>query len=505
MPESLMGLAAVPVDDQVWILGGLSRDQGGREGGGTLTNSVYVFDPRSDTWEARPPMPQPRAFCATLSVERDIWIVGGVTQLTPPKCTSCIDFFRVSQGKWPPRELSSTTVEFQDDAPDAGKYVHHEPLPRNMDPNLGIVLHMDDSFLKTKSVLGLRATPDVLSAGLRSLQQSRQPCDPGCPVILTLGGLDPKNPLSSGSAVLRYHPFKDRWTLVNTMPEPRNYHAVAHLDRTLFVTGGYSTLIRKNGEMVATKTTFTMNVETGGWERLPDMLMHRACHASVATGGKVFVFGGRGRHGRLIATAEEYDISKNRWRPLTSMPEPRMGMAVVAKDGFVLLMGGMSEGENSVVSDVLRYSPQQNSWMAGDCLRHPRAYASAAVIDDCIWLCGGCVNADPKDGHPVSVNTVDVSRNGSGWRKACKLTVARHSAAAAAIGSCIYVLGGINSQEWGVLSRNVLIVTDRKAMLSPSSMPEPVAGHAAVTVSPPTSRYPSSSTKWSDAVFEKLA
>lgn len=40
-----------------------------------------------------------------------------------------------------------------------------------------------------------------------------------------------------GSTVLKYHPLKDWWTLVNVMAEPRSYHAVAHNNDTIVVTG----------------------------------------------------------------------------------------------------------------------------------------------------------------------------------------------------------------------------------------------------------------------------
>ncbi|XP_077502462.1 alpha-scruin-like [Amblyomma americanum] len=82
-----------------------------------------------------------------------------------------------------------------------------------------------------KSALGLRVEPEWQSAGLRELQWTRQPCDLHFPVILLVGGLDPRNPLGSGSAVLKYHPFKDRWMLVGAMPEPRNYHAAVYVNR----------------------------------------------------------------------------------------------------------------------------------------------------------------------------------------------------------------------------------------------------------------------------------
>ncbi|CAN7991349.1 unnamed protein product [Ixodes hexagonus] len=262
--------------------------------------------------------------------------------------------------KWPPSARSSTTIESKSGGCIGDiRYLHYEPLPPDMDPNLGMLINMDNSFLKTKTLLGLRMTPENLSAGIRLLRLARQPCDPCLPVILLFGGLDPRNPLDTGSAVLQYHPFKDRWMLVNVMPEQRSYHAAACINDTVFVTGGYSAFLRKSGEMVATKTTFAMNTETGAWERFPDMIFPRACHASIAAAGRVFVFGGRGHDGRLMSSTEEYNFRTHKWEPRSTMPESRMGMAIAVKNDLIWLMGGMSDrGRKPVVSDVFTYSPK---------------------------------------------------------------------------------------------------------------------------------------------------
>ncbi|KAH7978699.1 hypothetical protein HPB49_006396 [Dermacentor silvarum] len=416
------------------------------------------------------------------------------------------DLAPVQIEKWPPNKPSTTTLNAYCGTGEPGerKYAHYTALRADMDPNLGMLPYMDSSFLKTKSALGLRMTPEWMSARLRMLEQTQQPCDPRFPVILVVGGLDPRNPMGSGSAVLKYHPFKDQWTLVNAMPEPRNYHAAAYVNDVIIVTGGYSTLNRKSGEMVATKTTFIMSTETGNWQRLPDMWDERACHASIATEGSVIVFGGRGHHGRLLSSVEEYDLKKNEWKQLNSMPEPRMGMAAVVKNKCIWLLGGMSERPNGpAVSEVLLYSLQHDSWTQGIPLRLPRAFSSATLINGNIWLCGGCRTANEEE-HPVSMNSIDVCSKHSEWKKTCKLAVARHSASIATIGSCIFIMGGINSQEWGVLSKNTLIVTDRNAILSPSPMPQEVAGHTAVTVLPSASRHPIPSIKWSNTIFERL-
>ncbi|KAH6944208.1 hypothetical protein HPB50_002275 [Hyalomma asiaticum] len=98
MPKGLMGMAAVTVDNSIWIFGGVSRDSGGS----SIEDATYVFDPRTDTWTTRSPMAMKRAFCSAVSVQRDIWLVGGIVNLRPLECTDRIDVLRVEHDSWEP-------------------------------------------------------------------------------------------------------------------------------------------------------------------------------------------------------------------------------------------------------------------------------------------------------------------------------------------------------------------------------------------------------------------
>nr|XP_037284051.1 alpha-scruin-like [Rhipicephalus microplus] len=198
MPKALMGMAVVTVDNSIWIFGGLTR---GSEGS-SIEDGTYVFDPRmnaplrsaeiyssrTDQWTLFHPMPKALMGMAVVTVDNSIWIFGGLT--------------RGSEG---------SSIE-------DGTYV--------FDPRMNALS------------LGLRITPKLMSSGFPQLKQMQQPGDPRFPLILVIGGLDPRNPLDSGTTVLKYHPLiEDRWTLVNLMPELRSYHGAAHINDTIFVAG----------------------------------------------------------------------------------------------------------------------------------------------------------------------------------------------------------------------------------------------------------------------------
>ncbi|KAH7978700.1 hypothetical protein HPB49_006397 [Dermacentor silvarum] len=96
MPVGLMGMAAVTLDNRIWILGGVTRDYNGSN----LQDSTYIFDPQTDTWVTHSPMPKKRAFCSAVPLQRDIWLVGGILGIRPLVCTDRIDVLRVAQGRW---------------------------------------------------------------------------------------------------------------------------------------------------------------------------------------------------------------------------------------------------------------------------------------------------------------------------------------------------------------------------------------------------------------------
>jgi hypothetical protein len=81
--------------------------------------------------------------------------------------------------------------------------------------------------------------------------------------------------------------------------------------------------------------------------------------------GRVLIAGGAGAaalpysNTYTSASAELYDPPTETWSPLSPMPEPRAGgVAVVLKDGSVLLAGGYSErppGESIVLTSAIRF------------------------------------------------------------------------------------------------------------------------------------------------------
>ncbi|XP_064478409.1 alpha-scruin-like [Ornithodoros turicata] len=380
--------------------------------------------------------------------------------------------------------------------PSLPRFYHYVAVAPTNDPHHGISPRVDSNYKHTKEVLGLRDTTG-LPAFAKYLRRVKRIRDETLPVILTFGGVDPRDPLNYaiGRVVLHYHILKNRWDLCGMMPEPRSYHAVVLLNDVVYVTGGFDPETRKCGEVVASKATFAYNLEDMEWSRKADMGSARAAHSMVTCLGKLFVFGGRGRLGRALQSCEEYDPTSDAWKDGGTLPEPRTATGCCVLNDKIWLIGGMATETGELYRAVDRvdiYDPKGHSWSAGPTLRKPRAFPSVAVIGSTIWLLGGCYdNSEP--GLPlVSLRDVDSLEDDCWVHKGCTVH-SRHAAAVAVADTNIYVVGGTSSVLNGPLKRPEVYLQLDDSYGFPAEYPEAMTGIAAVSVPPKTTTFRSSS------------
>lgn len=408
--------------------------------------------------------------------------------------------------QWPPGRLSLDSDTFLGvgelklrtplSRPSLPRFYHYVPVEPMNDPHHGITVRVDDDFKKTKEVLGLRDAVG-LPPFARKLRRVKKIQDETIPIILTFGGLDPRDPLNyaNGRVVLHYHVLKDRWDLCGMMPEPRSYHTAALIGNTVYITGGFDPESRKCGELVACKTTYAYDIDSMEWSRKSDMNTARASHGAACCGDRLFVFGGRGRLGRAVAATEVYDPASDTWTEGTPLDIPRMAMGCATVGDVIYVAGGLTPDTGELYRAVDRvdiYDPKSNSWSAGPPLPKPRAFPSAASLSEQLWLLGGCYdNSEP--GLPlVSLRDVDVLES-SGWVHVGCTVHSRHAAAVAVADTNIYVIGGTSSVLNGPLKRPEVYLQLDDCYRFPAEYPEAMTGMAAVCVPPATPTFRSKS------------
>ena len=106
-------------------------------------------------------------------------------------------------------------------------------------------------------------------------------------------------------------------------------------------------------------------VADGAWKSLRPAGLERTEVAAARIGRFVYVVGGfEQRSGRSTAAVERYDIRRDRWRRLRSMPVALNHPAAAAYRGSVYVLGGYTgQGDlRGEVSSLYRYDPRRNTW-----------------------------------------------------------------------------------------------------------------------------------------------
>lgn len=128
-------------------------------------------------------------------------------------------------------------------------------------------------------------------------------------------------------------------------------------------------------------------------ERLPDLPMARASHATFCSNGEIVVVGGHTDGFVPTATADYF--SQGRWHTVNTIYTHDCGFSVQLKSGKVLIAGGCSEalGIGQTFTAEL-YDPATHRFEGFGCLDRKRTMASALEIDSGHVLIAGNWYAD---------------------------------------------------------------------------------------------------------------
>ncbi len=143
------------------------------------------------------------------------------------------------------------------------------------------------------------------------------------------------------------------------------------------------------------------------WLLLPDLPTPRYDFATATIGNWVFAIGGVTADGQVSNAVEAINLSSAVWislPPLTvastsnpelRIPAPRAGAIAVSHptEEFIAVMGGYSavdsNGDYTLVTDTLIYSPLSNLWSKSNPIDLPRAHLAGTVINNTVFAIGG--------------------------------------------------------------------------------------------------------------------
>jgi N-acetylneuraminic acid mutarotase len=175
MPTARSGLTSSVVDGKIYAIGGCSNGSGGEVYG----NTVEVYDPATDSWTTQTPMPTARAFLTSSVVGGKIYTIGG---------------WNGDSSNW-----NLNTVEVYD--PVTNMWTAQTPMPT---PRL---------FLTSSVVDG-----EIYAVG---------------------GGVQAGGGLAALNTVEAYDPVTNTWTTKAALPTARAFPTSSVVDGELYVTGGF--------------------------------------------------------------------------------------------------------------------------------------------------------------------------------------------------------------------------------------------------------------------------
>src|ERR1044071_754005 len=258
-----------------------------------------------------------------------------------------------------------------------------------------------------------------------------------------IGGIQGRTVLTS---VEEYDPLTNRWRFIAPLPAPRHHAAAAAIGNSIYVIGGYETILFDEK-----RTVFRYDIAADQWTQVADLAEARGALAAVAINGKIYAVGGT-PGGRALTV---YDPAINSWRTLPDMPTPREHLAAAAANGVLFVAGGrMSENTNAFEC----YEPDFDRWTILPHMATARGGIAAATLKNRIYVFGGEGNPATPSGVFEQTESVDLAT--FTWRTETPMPHPRHGLGAAAIGNFIFVPAGAPIQGFGTSSVNDAITEE---------------------------------------------
>ena len=211
----------------------------------------------------------------------------------------------------------------------------------------------------------------------------------------------------------------------------------------------------------------------------------------IASGGKMYVFGGLGPRWTPKGLVYEYDPASDKWTKKKPMALPSHHVALAEWNGKIYVMGGFVLPKSGPpawepISNAWEYDPANDSWKALAPMPTKRGSPIAEAVDGKIYVIGGRVGAafmtTPASATDI-VEEYDPATDHWGPLKRSMATP-RSAAAFATYKGKIYVAGGEmrDVKIWGAFSVVEALDPGANRWITLPSMNVPRHGHAAAVI-----------------------
>ncbi len=411
-PESSGGVVSVAVyNGLIYVFGG---------GYGTGLNTLYTYDPKTDTWEKKHDLWTRRTVSQACLVNGKIYLIGGATG----------------------ENVSSAAVEMYDPATDTWWIKSNMPVASAF---LSCAVVNDKIYV-------FEGTTNWSRGGLRTWEydpfQGQNGWTEKAPIptervgacacvvenkIYVIGGYS----TASGDFAVNevYDPSTDTWQIKSPLPQPRGWPSCSVVNGIIYVIGG--------GYPTATKRVDTYDPATNTWTRKADMLSVRRSAQACVVDGIIYNIGGNHGVTQPSPACEAYDPLTDTWTAKTSMPTGGGNIAATVYNGSIYTFGGSENSKWTPFSHTFSYNPQTNTWALKQNMPTARFGHQAITIGNKIFVIGG-----DNNGSNPALDTLEVYYPDSDeWVSREHMPIKNCFFAGTVVDDKVYILGGSN--DWG--------------------------------------------------------
>ena len=501
---------------------------------------VEAYDPATDTWTAKAPLPYPinlmtkkaegRQWLAAAAYEAKIYTFGGSNIYGEVRDT--IDVYDVAADTWTAgiARLPQPTVGLAATALGELIYLFGGSTSTDIFAAQNYLSTCYAFDPKTGEISEITPMP-----GAR-FKTSAMPYNGG---ILVLGGISARGSVGAQW----YDPATDTWTNLEPVNWERRFWGAVAVGEEMFLIGGRDEHAESSGTVdvflseheawaagtpmgVAREDGFVASVDDvlyvfGGlnhdqtpfvegergipnlaeiaytpqkpeaprivvdWQEHAPMPTPRYYGATALVDNVIYTIGGLEAQDPTGRVVEAYDPASDTWTTKATLPEGRFNVAAAAFDEVIYLFGGADVAGN-VVDTVDRYNPATDTWEAAVAtLPQPAAGVAVAVHEDRMYLFGGSRSSQmfvPAENYYDSAYAFDPET--LTFEELPAMPVARNMATAGVIDDEIFVIGGMKSPgaTANQCYRPQHRPTTTQRWVLRAEMPLPHGGHVGVTI-----------------------
>ncbi len=234
------------------------------------------------------------------------------------------------------------------------------------------------------------------------------------------------------------------------LPAPVHHINAAVIDGTIIIGGALS-----GGNFAAIGDTWSWNPATdSAWSVRTSMTAGTQRGAGVAVGidGKLIVAGGL--RGGAVTDVSSYDPGLDQWTELPPLPIARDHACGGASGGKLYLAGGRMAAIESFSPMTFVFTPG-GAWETTAPMITGRGGTACGVIDDRLIVVGGEGNPAASSGVFSEVEAYTPATDS--WESLTPMTTPRHGMGAAASGDRLYVPGGATTQGFGASATHEIL------------------------------------------------